>query len=145
MAIYLLSIKPQFAEQIYKGVKKYELRRKVGNMKPYSDIIIYESAPVKAVTGVIKIGNIRVLPSEKVKTLILAGELEGCGKEDLKYVVGKKPILVIEIIEYRKLRRKLGLEELKAIIDSFKPPLSYIRIDDKKKYEKLIDKVSKLI
>ena len=145
MAIYLLSIKPQFAEQIYKGVKKYELRRKVGNLKPYSDIIIYESAPVKAVTGVIKIGNIRVLPSGKVKALVLAGELEGCGKEDLKYVVGKKPILVIEIIEYRKLRRKLGLEELKAIIDGFKPPLSYIRIDDKKKYEKLIDKVSKLI
>ncbi len=145
MAVYLLSIKPQFAEQIYKGVKKYELRRKIGDLKPNSYLIIYESAPVKAVTGIIKTGNIRVLSPREVEALVLAGKLEGCGEEDLKYIAGHRPVLVIEIVEYTKLKRALKLEELRTIIDGFKPPLSYIRVDGKERYAKLIDEVFRLI
>jgi len=145
MAVYLLSIKPRFAEQIYKGVKKYELRRKVGSLKPNSYIIIYESAPIKAVTGVVKVGNIRVLSPGEVEALVLAGKLEGCDEEDLKYVIGCRPVLVIEIVEHMKLKRALKLEELRTIVDGFKPPLSYIRVDGKERYIKLIEEVFRLI
>ncbi len=144
MAVYLLSIKPWFAEQIYKGVKKYELRRKVGGLKPNSYLIIYESAPVKAVTGVVKVGNIKVLSPREVEALVLAGKLEGCSEEDLKYVTGHRPVLVIEIVEHMKLKRALKLEELRTIANGFKPPLSYIRVDGKERYAKLIEEVFRL-
>ncbi len=145
MAVYLLSIKPWFAKQIYEGIKKYELRRKVGVIEPHSDVIIYESAPVKAVTGVMKVGEVRVLPPEKVELMVLSGELKGCGEADLKYVSGERPVLVIEVIESKKLRRILTLEDLRAIIPGFKPPLSYIRLDYREKYVKLVEKVFSLI
>ncbi len=50
MASILLSIKPEFAEKILRGEKRYEFRRKLCQ-KEVDKIYIYETSPVKRVVG----------------------------------------------------------------------------------------------
>jgi len=47
----LLSIKPEFAEKIFNGTKKYEFRRTLFKNKNIDSIIVYVSSPVKKVIG----------------------------------------------------------------------------------------------
>lgn len=54
----LLSIKPDFAEKIFTGEKKYEYRRILFKNKNIKHIIVYASSPVKKVIGEFEIADI---------------------------------------------------------------------------------------
>jgi len=54
----LLSIKPEFAEKIFSGEKKYEFRRKIFKNKEVTTIVVYASSPVKKVIGEFEIERI---------------------------------------------------------------------------------------
>ena len=54
----LLSIKPEFAEKIFSGAKKYEFRRAVFKNPNVDTIIVYASSPVQKVIGEFKIDSI---------------------------------------------------------------------------------------
>lgn len=47
----LLSIKPEYAEKIMSGEKKYEFRRKIFRRDGITAIVIYATSPVKKVVG----------------------------------------------------------------------------------------------
>ena len=52
MKVLVMSIKPQYAEAIYSGVKQFEFRKKPPtNLKAV--YLIYESAPVSKLTGTV--------------------------------------------------------------------------------------------
>lgn len=54
----LLSIKPEFAEMIFAGTKKFEFRRKVFRNPDVRTVVVYASAPIKKVIGEFEIDNI---------------------------------------------------------------------------------------
>ncbi|OQW98197.1 MAG: hypothetical protein BWK74_05140 [Desulfobacteraceae bacterium A6] len=54
----LLSIKPEFAEMIFSGTKKYEFRRSVFKNPDVKTIVVYASSPVRKVIGEFEIGAI---------------------------------------------------------------------------------------
>lgn len=54
----LLSIKPQYAEKIFKGKKKYEYRRSLFKREDIDTIIVYATKPVGKVMGEFKIDRI---------------------------------------------------------------------------------------
>ena len=54
----LLSIKPQFAEQIFDGSKRYEFRRKVFRDRSVKRIVVYVTAPVSSVIGEFEIEDV---------------------------------------------------------------------------------------
>jgi len=54
----LLSIKPEFAEKIFNGTKKYEFRRSVFKNKNVKTVVVYASSPVKRVIGEFEIDSI---------------------------------------------------------------------------------------
>lgn len=55
----LLSIKPQYVEEIIKGNKKYEFRKKVFKKKnEVSEIYIYSTSPEKKIVGYFKFNQI---------------------------------------------------------------------------------------
>lgn len=54
----LLSIKPEFADKILNGTKKYEFRKTLFKRKDIEQIIIYASSPVQAVIGEFTIAKI---------------------------------------------------------------------------------------
>jgi hypothetical protein len=56
-ASVLLSIKPEFVEKIFSGLKKYEFRRVIFKSKSVSRVVIYASSPVQRVVGEFAVGG----------------------------------------------------------------------------------------
>ena len=54
----LLSIKPEFAEKIFDGTKKYEFRKSIFKNADVKTVIIYASSPVQRVIGEFTIDRI---------------------------------------------------------------------------------------
>lgn len=134
--LYLMSIKPLFARQIYSERKGFELRKR-GRIKEGSRIILYETAPLKAITGEFKAGRILLLKFSDVYRMIVEGKLRGCDKRDLDYVRGGDKIQVIEILNSKEYNVFLRLRDLRALVPRFVPPRSYIKLN-KEKYRPLI-------
>lgn len=61
----LISIKPEYVKQIFNGSKKYEYRRRLPNDK-IDKIIIYCTAPVKAVIGEVSVAGTITASAEKL-------------------------------------------------------------------------------
>ena len=54
----LLSIKPEFAEKIFNGTKKYEFRRSLFKKSEVKTVVVYASSPVQKVVGEFEIETI---------------------------------------------------------------------------------------
>ena len=57
MKAILISIKPQYAAAIYTGIKTYELRKCQPNVEVGTPMLIYETSPIKRITGVAYYGG----------------------------------------------------------------------------------------
>ena len=62
----LLSIKPEFAERIFDGSKKYEFRRAIFKNPNIKTVIVYASSPVQRVIGEF---DIEIILSDSPKIL----------------------------------------------------------------------------
>ncbi len=58
MKTVLLSIKPEFAEKIFNGTKKYEFRKSIFKDSEVRKVIVYASSPVQKVIGEFSIVDI---------------------------------------------------------------------------------------
>jgi predicted transcriptional regulator len=54
----LLSIKPEFANKIFEGSKKYEFRRSIFKNPGIKTVVVYASSPVQKVVGEFEIEKI---------------------------------------------------------------------------------------
>ena len=54
----LLSVKPEFAEKIFNGTKKYEFRKSIFKNKEVDTVVVYASSPWQYVIGEFKIETI---------------------------------------------------------------------------------------
>lgn len=54
----LLSIKPEFAEKIFNGTKKYEFRKNIFKNKNVDTVVVYASSPCQYVIGEFKIETV---------------------------------------------------------------------------------------
>ena len=56
----LLSIKPEFAEKIFEGTKKYEFRKAIFKNPEVKIVVVYASSPVQKIIGEFEIDRIIV-------------------------------------------------------------------------------------
>ena len=54
----ILSIKPEFADKIFDGTKKYEFRRAIFKNPEVTKVVVYSSSPVQKVIGEFEIEHI---------------------------------------------------------------------------------------
>ncbi len=54
----LLSIKPEFAEKIFNGSKRFEFRRMIFKNRDVSKVVVYASAPISKVIGEFEVDHI---------------------------------------------------------------------------------------
>ncbi|MFX1476607.1 MAG: hypothetical protein ACFFCI_00615 [Promethearchaeota archaeon] len=73
-ASILLAIRPQYAQTIYKGTKIYEFRKKIPKL-PVQTVFLYETAPVKKITGYFIIKNIEQDAPGAIQKYALYGQL----------------------------------------------------------------------
>lgn len=99
----LLSIKPEFAQKIFDGSKKYEFRRSIFKNPDIKTVVVYASSPVKKVVGEFEIEEI--LNTDLEALWNQTEKYSGISKDYfLKYFSGKQNGFAIQIKNTKKYK-----------------------------------------
>lgn len=123
----LLSIKPQYAQRIFTGEKKYEYRRSVFKRNNIDSIIVYVTKPVGKVIGEFKIDKIIEDNPGAIweKTKMYSGIDEDSYNE---YFKEREKGFAIGIKSIQVYNEPLSLKDINPQIKS--APQSFMYIDD---------------
>lgn len=128
--LYLMSIRPQYASAIFRGRKKYELR-KLSGVTPLNTgavVIVYSSGNVKSIIGEFRAGRVIIdSPARIWANVTHPGS--GIRGDAWQYIRGAKKAMAIEVVEPKLYPRQVSLEEIRRIIPGWMPPFSYRRIN----------------
>ena len=106
----LLSIKPEFAEKIFNGTKKYEFRRSVFKNQNVKTVIVYSSSPVQKVIGEFDIESI--IKSDLSTLWERTKEFAGINKKFFyDYFKSKETGYAIKIKETRRYKNDLCIKK----------------------------------
>jgi len=122
--VLLLSIRPKFAEKIFDGTKKVELRRVKPNLSEGDIVVVYVSSPVKQVWGTFEVGQIVEKSIGELWPLVQhdAGLLKD---EFDDYYFGVDHGYGIYIKEITAIHQPMDLGEIRKRWGNFHPPQSY--------------------
>ena len=118
-----IAVKPEYAKKLISGKKDIELRKMKPNVQPGDYVIIYASAPVKAVLG---FGKVKTIIECTPKCLWESySNRFGINEQSyLSYYDGYHKAIGIEF-DMIKSVLPIGLEELRRVDPSFQPPQIY--------------------
>lgn len=118
----LMSIYPTYVEEIFKGTKKFEFRRKIFKNRDTDTVVIYATSPIKKIVGEFKIKNIIYDTPENLWKLNHKTD-EVSHKNFLNYLKNLEKAYAIEITDVIKYSNPLEIHEifpnLKKIPQSF--------------------------
>lgn len=121
----LLSVKPQFAEAILSGEKKYEFRRVIFSRPNVTTVVVYASSPVCKVVGEFSLAEILSLRLEALWRLTKhAGGIERSFFYD--YFSGRSTGHALKVKEARRYQSPLCL---RADLGMARPPQSFAYLD----------------
>ena len=117
----LMSIKPEFADKIFDGSKRYEFRRMIFKQPAVKKVVVYASAPVQMVIGEFEIESILEHPPEELWRRTREGA--GISKEFFMSYFGDKVVgYAIRIKATKRYRKPLCLKS----DYNLKSPQSYL-------------------
>ena len=126
--VFLFSIKPRYAEAIFSGRKKYELRRlKSLSIPRGSLIVLYVSGDIRSITGEFTAGEVIEDKPENVWRTVKKPRT-GIGRDAFKYIKGSKRAIAIEVLSPTLYRHPVTLDEIRNIIPGWNPPHSYVKL-----------------
>jgi predicted transcriptional regulator len=107
----LLSIKPEYADQILSGEKRFEFRRTMFRSIDVSVVIVYATLPVGKVIGEFRIGEVLFGDPESLwkKTRQYAGIEKG---DYDKYFSGKSLGYAIEVNKPRRYKKPKQISDI---------------------------------
>jgi predicted transcriptional regulator len=120
----LLSIKPEFAEKIFNGTKKYEFRRSVFKNQDVKTVVVYASSPVQRVIGEFEIETILNHGLEELWQL--TKDYSGISENFFfEYFINKEKGFAIKIKKAKRYNKTLSLK------DDFNatPPQSFMYLE----------------
>jgi len=121
----LLSIKPEFVEKIFAGLKRYEFRRVLFRSKSVSRVVVYASSPVQQVVGEFEVGGILAL--HKWKLWQLTKRHSGIPKSYFdEYFRGQQTGFAIEIKRPQRYTTPMLLKQLFRLA---RPPQSFMYLE----------------
>ncbi len=119
----ILSIQPQYVQQIFEGIKKYEYRTRVPK-KEIESIIVYETYPTMKVVGELYIDKILNLPIDEMWKQ--THEYSCAKKEDLySYFKDKDNCYAYKISKFVKFDKPKDLKDYGVNF----APQSFVYID----------------
>lgn len=120
----ILSIKPQFVEEIVAGRKKYEFRKK-GFKEHVGKVYIYASSPVCRIVGEFVLGNI--LEGNPNEIWAKTSKVAGITREYFdEYYINKDLAYALEIKSFKPYREPINPY---THFSRFTPPQSYCYIE----------------
>jgi len=122
----LLSIKPEFADKIFDGLKKFEFRRVIFKSTSVSRVVVYASSPVQRVVGEFEVGGILSLETSKLwrRTKRHSGIRKAFFD---KYFLGREEGFAIKIKHPKRYAAPLRLEHMCV---TARPPQSFMYLAD---------------
>jgi predicted transcriptional regulator len=122
----LLSIKPEFADKIFSGMKAYEFRRVLFRSKNVTTIVVYASSPVQRVIGEFEVGGILAL--EKKALWKKTAKKSGIKKAFFdKYFGDRETAYAIKVASPQRYAEPF---ELVDFCDTSRPPQSFMYLPD---------------
>ncbi len=122
----LLSIKPEFAELIFEGTKKFEFRKAIFKNSTIKTVVVYASSPVQKVIGEFEIGSI--INDELCALWERTKEYAGISKDFFfEYFLNKDRGYAIQIEKVKRYKKALCLRK------NFNatPPQSFMYVEEK--------------
>jgi predicted transcriptional regulator len=121
----LLSIKPEFADKIFNGTKKYEFRRSVFKNRDVKTVVVYASSPVQQVIGEFEID--RILNHNLEELWQLTKDYSGISEHFFfEYFGNKEKGYAIKIGNARRYKKALSLKEDFHVV----PPQSFMYLEE---------------
>lgn len=122
----LLSIKPEFVEEIIEGRKKFEYRKKLFKRSDISSIVVYATKPYGKVVGEFEIGTI--LEENIDKLWSDTKHLSGISEEFFyEYFKDRDSGFAIQIKRFKEYKKHLELSEFDSTIKAAPQSFCYIR------------------
>ncbi|MBN9106176.1 MAG: hypothetical protein J0I14_14350 [Propionibacteriaceae bacterium] len=122
-SVAVMSIRPRHASRIFAGTKPYEFRRRASGIASGTRILIYETAPVSAVTGEAAVEVVRAGSASELSSL----EPEAAERETvLAYLGGARSPVALGlsgVVRYEKPKSLLEIGVAHA-------PQSYQFVED---------------
>lgn len=118
----LLSIKPEFAEKILNGTKKFEFRKGIFKNNNITTVVIYATMPVGKVVGQFSIDGI--LKNDPEALWVKTKKYAGISKNFFdSYYSGRETAYAIKVGEVERFEDPLPLSSLG---DGIKAPQSFL-------------------
>lgn len=108
--VVLLSIKPEYADKIFSGKKKFEFRKSIFKNTDIEKVVVYASSPVQKVIGEFTIADILNDDIEKIwnKTAHYSGITKDIY---LSYFANKEKAYAIKIGKTKRYRQARNLSD----------------------------------
>jgi len=136
MRTFLLSIKKEPFEALVQGQKKHEFRRKFSEVRANFLVVFYVSSPVKAVVGVAEFGPVIKNKIPMLLDLARTHTWNHPLKMTAEYFEGCKYGYALPLVSIRKFEKPICLERLQELVPGFRPPQSFLSLDNPK-YSKI--------
>jgi len=121
-----LSIKPEFAERILNGTKRFEFRRSVFTNRSVQTVVLYVTQPVSKIVGEFDIAQI--ITEQPDGLWRRTSDYAGISREFFDaYFAGRESAHAIEVGTVRKFDEPI---DPNLAIDNFTPPQSYMYVSD---------------
>jgi predicted transcriptional regulator len=122
----ILSIKPEYANKIFNGSKKFEFRRSIFKNKEVTKIIVYASSPVSKIIGEFEIE--KILNKDLKSLWNLTKDFSGISeKYYYDYFIGKENGYALEVKKVKLYKEVLCIKETFGI----NPPQSFAYVKKK--------------
>lgn len=121
----LLSIKPRFANEIFEGRKKVELRRKRPNIKDKCIVFLYAASPVSAIVGAFRLNEVVIRSPQEMWSLVR--DEAGLTKVHFKeYFCGASEAVGLFFSRAWRLTAPIELEKMRRSWPGFWPPQTFL-------------------
>ena len=120
----MLSIRPQYAEKIFQGTKKVELRKVKPNVAKGDIVFVYISSPVQELYGKFEVERVISKPINELWKIV--HQDAGISREEFEHYyrgssIGYGIYLCAPVI----IKRPIGLNDLRHVWKNFYPPQGY--------------------
>lgn len=124
----LLSIRPEFADKVFAGTKKVELRRIRPRVEIQGWVLVYVSTPVRAIVGSFRVREV----IERSPAALWKEVRDHAGvtrRQFDDYYFGAPKAYGIFLSSVRRFREPIELIHLRKLWPGFHPPQSYRYLD----------------
>ena len=135
----LLSLKPCYADLIFEGVKKAELRRRALLQMEGRDVFVYVTRPVMQLRGGFRVGQVWTGSPQAIWRKVC--DWAGVSKQDFDaYYAGQSIAYALEITDVWEFADPPGLDALRNQIDNFVVPQSwrYVKPEEYQAFRKML-------